>query len=326
MRFRQAYFAGAPNSSTIVQTNIKFLSGAYAGNTYNVTINPDAVLNGGLIMIDANITPSTTDTYSIPNILPSQVPVSYYTADNDYVKNSVVQNRLALPSSKPYVGIEDLGDVSNLDIDENDDIVPAIVIFEKEYPKLTSTVQRVTVQMINYKDSDGNILDEKYPQYTVVLNQPTNFDKKYVIGTLRCAFQTGLLAGSEYELQFNSGASFTIVNNSDYGRQLPDLNLLPKVGDTLIMCNYDTQYFLSTSISDAELHLKQTAIDYLKKSLIDPTTYTSKRSVNNDIQLSLGTKVNLIDPEHIQSKTIGGVVYGRKSRIYGYEKALDGSS
>ena len=255
------------SSTPILGTTLKFLTGAYAGNTYNVTINPDGVLNGGLIDFDTVINPSSTDTYILPSILPSHVPVSYYTADNDYVKNSVVQNRLALPSSKPYVGIEDIDDITNLDIDENDDIVPAIVTFDKEYPKLTSTVQSVSVQMINYKDSDGNILDEKYPQYTVVLNQPTNFDKKYVIGTLRCAFQSGLLAGSEYELQFNSGTSFTIVNNSDYGRQLPDLNLLPKVGDTLIMYNYDTQYFLSTSISDAELHLKQTAIDYLKKYL-----------------------------------------------------------
>jgi hypothetical protein len=324
---KSTYFSGISDTTDSVPAKITFLTGNYKGKTYNATVNPDKAVNGGVIMLDASITPSMTDTYSVEGLLPSQVPVSYYTADNDYVKNSVVQNRLALPIEKPYVDIDDITDKSNLNIDESDDVVPAIVTFDKEYPKLTSTIQSVSVEMIHYKDSDGNVLEEKYPQYTIVLDKPTDFDKKYIIkDSLKCAFQSGLLAGSEYELQFNSGSSFTIVNNSDYGRQLPDTVLVPKVGDTLILYNYDTEYFYSQTLSDAEQHLKQTAITYLAKKLVDPSTYSCKMNVMQDNDLELGEKVNLIAPEYIKSKIVDGVVCGRKSRIVGYEKALDGSS
>ncbi len=178
---KSTYFSGVSDTADSVQTKITFLTGNYKGKTYNATVNPDKAVNGGVIMLDAVITPSKTDTYSVEGLLSSQVPVSYYTADNDYVKNSVVQNRLALPAEKPYVDTDDITDKSNLNIDESDDIVPAIVVFDKEYPKLTSTIQSVSVEMIHYKDSDGNVLEEKYPQYTIVLDKPTDFDKKYII-------------------------------------------------------------------------------------------------------------------------------------------------
>lgn len=68
---KTTYFAAFDSSTHILGTTLKFLTGAYAGNTYNVTINPDGVLNGGLIAFDTVINPSSTDTYILPSILPT---------------------------------------------------------------------------------------------------------------------------------------------------------------------------------------------------------------------------------------------------------------
>ena len=316
--------------------------------SYAAVLNPDLESGNYELVLTSSVSVSTTNTFTVSDLVDSLVPDSYYTADEGYVKNGIVQNRLALPISKSYVDKDDLTEEekNDLNIDEEEAEVSAIVIFDKEYPKLLSTIsQEPTSKQINYKDSDGKSLNSTYPQYTLQIDKPTDFKDEYIISnSLKCAFQTGLLAGMEFGLQHNSDGSFTIEVNSDYGRQLPDNVLYPKKDDTLILFNYDTSYFYKQAISEAEQSLKATAVKYLKeKMFIDPSTYTCPMNMvrangfilngeklvkdeTKKIDLELGNKVNLICPSFIKSKTIDGIVWGRKSRVIGYEKKLDGSS
>lgn len=318
------------------------------GSTYNATVNPDLEYNNHDIVLSKAITVTTTDTFTLSDLVTSQVPESYYTADEGYVKNSVVQNRLALPVSKYYVDKDDLtkDEQNDLNIDDDEAEVPAIVVFDDEYPKIISTINaKPTVRRIN-DILDEKTLDSTHPEYTIKIDKPTDFDKKYVKkDSLMCVFQTGLLGGMEFGLQCNDG-TFTLEPNTTYGRQLPDDILYPAQGDTLILYNYDTSYFYSQSIPDAEEHLKATAIKYLKeKMFLDPSTYSCPMNMvrangwvqkedseeliyddDKEISLELGSRVNLICPAFIKSRLIDNVVWGRKSRVIGYEKALDGTS
>jgi hypothetical protein len=344
------------NYSVVLSGNLTVMGQTYGattkvtinGSTYDATVNPDLEYNNHDIVLSTAITVTTTDTFTLSDLVTSQVPESYYTADEGYVKNSVVQNRLALPASKSYVDKDDLtaDEQNDLNIDDDEAEVPAIVIFDDEYPKIISTINaEPTVSRIN-DILDEKTLDSTHPEYTIKIDKPTDFDNKYVKkDSLMCVFQTGLLGGMEFGLQCNDG-TFTLEPNTTYGRQLPDDILYPVQGDTLILYNYDTSYFYSQSITDAEEHLKATAIKYLKeKMFLAPSTYSCPMNMvrangwvqkedseelvyadDKKISLELGNRVNFICPAYIKSRIIDNVVWGRKSRVIGYEKALDGTS
>jgi hypothetical protein len=339
-------------------TTVTFLSGKNKGNTYSAIFNPDGLLadNANVIKITDSITISDADTYQVNNLVRTNVPVSLFTSDDSGVKEGVIQNRLALPlkdkngnTLNPYVCKDDLTEQERLDlnVDENEGDIEAIILFEDEYPKIESTVKNVSSKQINYTDNNNNKLDETYPQYTITLNNFSNFSNNYILDgeSLKCVFQTGLLAGKEFELSHQSESTFTIVPNTDYGRQLPDNIMLPKDDDTLILFNYNTAYFDENAVSNAEFSLRDTAIKKLKEMYIDPSTYECQMNMvrargwvsigdsielvkdeSKIINLELGNKVNLISPVYIKSHTQDNVVWGRKSRVIGYEKAIDGTS
>lgn len=328
----------------------------YNGMDYDVLINQGMASSTDMkILLPAGFTIPTLDKYTLPNLIRLNVPSSYFTYDDSGVAEGVIQNRLALPLNdgngnilNPYVCKDDLTAQEKLDlnVDDNEGDVEAIILFEDEYPKIESTVNNVSSDMINYV-SGGKTLDEKYPQYTIIINDFSNFKDDYRLSGLspKCVFQTGLLAGKEFELDYKDNGKFTIVPNTDYGRQLPDARLFPSLNDALILFNYDTAYFDANAVSNAELSLRTTAIKKLKEMYIDPSTYECSMNMvrargwvsvegsmelvkdeSKEIDLTMGDKVNLIAPVYIKSSVQDNVTWGRKSRIVGYEKSTDGTS
>lgn len=175
------------------------------------------------------------------------------------------------------------------------------------------------------------------------------FRKSYILSgkSLHIVFQSGSLNGMDFECEFNpdgveeilkdkdgnpilkdgkeqinpKSQVFEIVANEDYGRFLPDITLHPKDGDTFVLYNWDSTKLGNTLVSSASNELLTDAIKNLKKSIIDPTTYTcvadSVYSFNKGKGLlcDLGDRVNLYNKGYLSTY--------RQSRIIGYELHLD---
>ena len=100
-------------------------------------------------------------------------------------------------------------------------------------------------------------------------------------------FQTGLLAGMDFVINLvksdDAGTTFEIVRNKDYGRYLPDDALYPQAvhtekgeeipADTYILYGFDTAFISEQMLPESEQALLEKAKDYVKKSMIDPSTY-----------------------------------------------------
>lgn len=175
------------------------------------------------------------------------------------------------------------------------------------------------------------------------------FRKSYILSgkSLHIVFQSGSLNGMDFECEFNpdgveeilkdkdgnpilkdgkeqinpKSQVFEIIANEDYGRFLPDITLHPKDGDTFVLYNWDSTKLGNTLVSSASNELLTDAIKNLKKSIIDPTTYTcvadSVYSFNKGKGLlcDLGDRVNLYNKGYLSTY--------RQSRIIGYELHLD---
>lgn len=175
------------------------------------------------------------------------------------------------------------------------------------------------------------------------------FRKSYILSgkTLHIVFQSGSLNGMDFECEFNpDGVSeiikgddgnpilkdgkeqinpnsqvFEIVANEDYGRFLPDTTLHPKDGDTFVLYNWDSSKLGDTLVSSASNELLADAIKNLKKSIIDPTTYTCSADADYSYNQGKGNLHGVGDRVNLYNKGYGENY--RSSRIIGYELNLD---
>lgn len=175
------------------------------------------------------------------------------------------------------------------------------------------------------------------------------FRKAYILSgkNLHIVFQSGSLNGMDFECEFNpDGVSeilkdddgnpilkdgkeqinpksqvFEIVANEDYGRFLPDTTLHPKEGDTFVLYNWDSTKLGDTLVSAASNELLTDAIKDLKKSMIDPTTYTCTAEANYSYNQGRGNLHGVGDRVNLYNKGYGDSY--RASRIIGYEFCLD---
>lgn len=175
------------------------------------------------------------------------------------------------------------------------------------------------------------------------------FQKAYILSgkNLHIVFQSGSLNGMDFECEFNpDGVSeilkdddgnpilkdgkeqinpksqvFEIVANEDYGRFLPDITLHPKDGDTFVLYNWDSTKLGDTLVSSASNELLTDSIKDLKKSMIDPTTYTCTAEANYSYNQGRGNLHRVGDRVNLYNKGYGDSY--RASRIIGYEFCLD---
>lgn len=175
------------------------------------------------------------------------------------------------------------------------------------------------------------------------------FRKAYILNgkNLHIVFQSGSLNGMDFECEFNpDGVSeilkdddgnpilkdgkeqinpksqvFEIVANEDYGRFLPDTTLHPKDGDTFVLYNWDSTKLGETLVSAASNELLTDSIKNLKKSIIDPTTYTCTAEANYSFNQGRGNLHGVGDRVNLYNKGYDDSY--RSSRVIGYEFSLD---
>lgn len=175
------------------------------------------------------------------------------------------------------------------------------------------------------------------------------FRKAYILSgkNLHIVFQSGSLNGMDFECEFNpDGVSeilkdddgnpilkdgkeqinpksqvFEIVANEDYGRFLPDTTLHPKDGDTFVLYNWDSTKLGETLVSAASNELLTDSIKNLKKSIIDPMTYTCTAEANYSFNQGRGNLHGVGDRVNLYNKGYDDSY--RSSRVIGYEFSLD---
>lgn len=332
-------------------TSVTFLSGANAGQTFAAVYNPDLLTGdaANVIQLPEGVTASLGNRYTINNIISGKVPDNYFSKDDkEMTLNGVVQKRLMLPEGISYVdaykysptgeriniGDENYDDPDNVEMPE-EEAIEEIVIFEDEYPKYIGSTTVVPDPTWEDEKVDDKPTGNKYPIYTFKDTGLKNFTKDFLLEELHLIFQTGKLAGLDFALTLkesdNTGTTFEIVRNEDYGRALPDDVLFPQAAhkeedkdvpaDTYILYGFDTAYISEQMLPDAQQALLEKAKDYVKKSMIDPSTYDCEMDADfiynkgNIRTYEVGAKINLINKAFFPE--------GRQSRIIGFEWPLD---
>lgn len=328
-------------------TSVTFLSGANAGQTFAAVYNPDLLTGdaANVIQLPEGVTASLGNRYTINNIISGKVPDNYFSKDDkEMTLNGVVQKRLMLPEGISYVdaykysptgeriniGDENYDDPDNVEMPE-EEAIEEIVIFEDEYPQYKGTISSVS------HDDKVDDNDKEYPIYKFKDTGLKNFTEDFRLDDeeLHMIFQTGKLAGMDFAINIvesdSTGTTFEIVRNEDYGRFLPDDVLYPQTAhmeggeevpaDTYILYGFDTAYISEQMLPDAEQDLLKKAKEYVKKSMIDPSTYDCEMDADfiynkgNIRTYEVGAKVNLINKAFFPE--------GRQSRIIGFEWPLD---
>lgn len=329
--------------SASANTSVTFLSGTNSGRTFSAVYNPDLLTgeDANVIRLPEGVTASMGNQYIINNIIKGKIPDNYFSKDDkELTLNGVVQKRLMLPKDVPYIdayrysptgeriyiGDSRYDNPNNVEMPE-EEAIEEIVILEDEYPKYIGSVSSITSYEKEEEDSDGNKTGNKYLIYTFKDNGLKNFTKDFVLNGQEphLIFQTGKLAGLDFVISLkesgNSGTTFEITRNDDYGRYLPDDILYPVVSDTYILYGFDTAFISEQMLPEAEQNLLKKAKEYVKKSMIDPSTYDCEMNADfifnegNIRTYEVGAKVNLINKAYFPE--------GRQSRIIGFEWPLD---
>ena len=339
------------NKSNSANTSVTFLSGSNEGRTFEAVYNPDFLTgdDSNVLRLPEGVTASLGDRYTINNIIKGKVPDNYFSKDDkELTLNGVVQKRLMLPEGIPYVDAYrysptgeriDIGD-ERYDNPDNvempvEEAIEEIVIFEDEYPKYIGSTTVVPDPTWEDEKVDDKPTGNKYPIYTFKDNGLKNFTKDFLLDELHLIFQTGKLAGLDFALNLkesdNTGTTFEIVRNEDYGRALPDDVLFPQAAhmedgeevpaDTYVLYGFDPAFISEQMMPESEQELLETTKKYVKKSMIDPSTYDCEMAAdfiynNGNIRTyEVGDKVNLINKAYFPN--------GRQSRIIGFEWPLD---
>lgn len=233
----------------------------------------------------------------------------------------------------------------------NDDIYPRNLIktskvtsYEKDVEDESTPEEGDFIKRTFYRVNSLSIINEDGEK-----TGDMAFRKSYILSgkNLHIVFQSGSLNGMDFECEFNpdgveeilkdddgnpilkdgkeqinpKSQVFEIVANEDYGRFLPDTTLHPKEGDTFVLYNWDSTKLGDTLVFAASNELLTDAIKDLKKSMIDPTTYTCTAEANYSYNQGRGNLHGVGDRVNLYNKGYGDSY--RASRIIGYEFCLD---
>ena len=185
-------------------------------------------------------------------------------------------------------------------------IIEGVHIFEDIYPRQTTSI----VEVIQGSAGDT-------PIFTIRGNNAFTITQNDVIPgqPLKIAFNTGNLAGREFELIIRADNKFEIKYIQDGELVIPNLTLKPAIGDEFFFFNFNAESVLPTLIAQAENELLVAAQDYLDNLGSQLVYDCETRSIyceQNVIDLAIGQVVT------IQSENIGSVT----TRIRAYEKQL----
>lgn len=275
---------------------------------------------------------------------------SYRPDSEEVVVGSIRDKRLMLPEGTPYIDTAD-----GLPTEQ---AVEKVLVFDDIYPKRIGTIATVTTKTYTDEDTSTGTKTEwnAYRFTDDGINFSSDYKLKSSTDVLKVIFQTGSLAGMEFDINFNpdgypekdsSGAwdsraqVYEIVRNETYGVQLPNDTLKPEVGNKYVLYNFDISYLgadlgsTSNYIELAEQELLDAAQKQVEKYKVDTKSYSCPinivryygyeedangklvHSTAAELDFVLGQKIKLINPAFFTD--------GRTSRIYGFEKYLNGT-
>lgn len=307
------------------------------GSNLAVVYNEPQDYNGWFKCSSGSIDVGTEFTIDETYLNVTRIPTSYY-QDTEGDPNSLRllgERRLMLPEGTSYIG----------DSLPKEELVEKVVIFEYIFPRcalrITSITERVGTLETEY--TDGSSRKNEFTQYTIKAKRITGsgdvdfpFSKEYLTSSpLQVKFITPdeeikysdgtphgksggyLLSGMTFDVQWNeSESSYTIAWNSDYGAQLPNSTLKPKVGDPFILIGWNTKAMASLGlIASAENELASAGSAYL--AAIEDSSFTFDCRMMSDWAstngvLAFGQKVTVVRGE-----------LNKTSRVIGYELKLD---
>lgn len=339
-------------------------SGKVIATYANATFNPDyadGYSEKNVIQLPYGSSMAVGDRFKIREVIESKVKSSYfssrYSAYEDMgsiITNGVVTNRLMLPVSygKPYVDYKE-----GLSMEEG---VEDVVVFEDIYPKATCMITSVSTvdRKETVENDDGSQTDRTFTAFKIkddFFTAARPFDNDYIIPnkTLEITFgdgkrykegdaipsgkkvgeliypNSGKLNGWKFEVKFtkdeDGSAIWEIVRDNE--SYIPNDILRPEVGDTFVLTGCDIAVVDDLYTDEAEKELLETALRYVAKINIDPSTYDCTMMpdvMKNGLTLGIGKRVNLLNPAYFDHEAdADGKIWGRKSRVIGYEYPLD---
>ena len=182
--------------------------------------------------------------------------------------NGVVQKRLMLPEGISYVDAykySPTGERINIGDERYNDRITWKCQKRKQskrslYLRMNIPNTKGTISSVSHDDKvDDN--DKEYRIYNFKDTGLKNFTEDFRLDgeELHMIFQTGKLAGMDFAINIvesdNTGTTFEIVRNGDYGRFLPDDVLYPEASNTYILYGFDTAYISEQMLPDAEQNL-----------------------------------------------------------------------
>ena len=219
-----------------------------------------------------------------------------------------------------------------------------ITSYEKEVEDDSTTEEGDYIKRTFYRVESLTIVDENGEK-----TGDMAFREAYKLSgqNLHIVFQSGSLSGLDFECEFNpdgvpevivdengkpilvngkeqinpKSQVFEIILNENYGRPLPDNILKPKAGDTFVLYNWDASKLGKTLVVAASNELLKSVVKSVKKSMIDPTTFTCTADSNYSFNKGNGRFHSLGDRIRLLVKSLGNKV--RESRIIGFEMHLD---
>ena len=219
-----------------------------------------------------------------------------------------------------------------------------ITSYEKEVEDDSTTEEGDYIKRTFYRVESLTIVDEDGEK-----TGDMAFREAYKLSgqNLHIVFQSGSLSGLDFECEFNpdgvpevivdengkpilvngkeqinpKSQVFEIILNENYGRPLPDNILKPKAGDTFVLYNWDASKLGKTLVVAASNELLKSVVKSVKKSMIDPTTFTCTADSNYSFNKGNGCFHTLGDRIRLLVKSLGNKV--RESRIIGFEMHLD---
>lgn len=250
------------------------------------------------------------------------IPANYRPSEGAVVEG-VVQKRLMLPEGT--ASVDAYPDM------RQEQAVESVVVFDDIYPRMLGVMKDITPKEYTDKieNEDGSTTEVKWNAYRF-RDTKLIFSEEYVLPgqELRIVFTSGALNGMDFAVSFNPDKApveeqiFEIYRNEDYGIPLPGKEMIPKNGDEYILYGFNAQLVSDQLIPAAEQELLERAQNYLEKFKVDPSVYDCQMNVidlhESELDLDLGTQVNLVNQTYFDVP--------RKSRIYGFEKQLDGSA
>ena len=259
------------------------------------------------------------------------IPADYRADSTGNVIGGIVEKRLMLPEGTPYIDV-----VEGL---QEEEIIEAVVVIDEVYPRRVGTITEVIEKEVTETPEGSDVpVTTTYYRFK---DANFKFSESYVLPeqNLKMIFQSGALSGLNFEVKFNPDALeeddpeaqvFEIVRNEDYGQPLPQYPLIPSVGNTYVLYNFDPQFVSNNLIPLAEEELLQEGLSIKDEIVSDPSTYncvldsyiasgyeeyTEIFNPEKKIDLQPGQRVELINPAYFEN--------GRITRVLGYEKKLD---